>query len=174
MEAMYSAGTNLLARKDNVKMYLRSAYSPYAIVDSATAVIDSVTHTGLFTFNNAVSGKYYLVMKHFNTIETWSKSGGETILGNGTTYSYNFTTSASQAFGNNMVLKGTKYCIYSGDPNQDGIVDGADGSLIDTDAFNIVSGSYIPTDLDADGIVDATDYAVFDNNAFNFIGKITP
>lgn len=174
MEAMYSAGTNLLARKDNVKMYLRSAYSPYSIVDSATAVIDSVTHTGLFTFNNAVSGKYYLAMKHFNTIETWSKSGGETILGDGTTYNYNFTTTASQAFGNNMVLKGTKYCIYSGDPNQDGIVDGADGSLIDTDAFNIVSGSYITTDLDADGIVDASDYAIFDNNAFNFIGKVTP
>jgi hypothetical protein len=174
MEAMYSAGTNRLARRDNVKMYLRSAYSPYSIVDSATAIIDSVTHTGLFTFNNAVSGKYYLVMKHFNTIETWSKSGGETILGNGTAYNYNFTTSASQAYGNNMVLKGTKYCIYSGDANQDGTVDGSDASLIDQDAYNVVTGSYIVTDLNADDIVDGSDFAACDNNAYNFVSKITP
>ncbi|MBX7043863.1 MAG: hypothetical protein K1X85_13275 [Ignavibacteria bacterium] len=173
MEAMYAPGTNLLARKDPVKVYLRNAYSPYNIVDSATAVIDSVTHTGTFTFNNALSGKYYLAAKHFNSIETWSKSGGETFLP-GNTYNYDFTTAASQAFGNNMTLVGTKYCTYSGDVNQDGIVDASDASLIDIDAFNVTSGSYLATDLNADDIVDGSDFAVCDNNAYNFVQKITP
>ncbi len=174
MEAMYSPVTNQLARKDTVKVYLRSAYSPYPLVDSATAVIDSVTHTGLFTFSNAISDKYYVVVKHFNTIETWSKSGGETFIADGTLYNYNFTTSSSQAYGSNMVLKGSKYCMYSGDTNQDGTVDGSDASQVDQDAYYIVSGSYIATDLNADDIVDGSDFSVCDNNAFNFIGKITP
>jgi hypothetical protein len=39
---------------------------------------------------------------------------------------YDFTTASSQAFGNNMVFKLGRYCIYSGDENQDGIVDVSD------------------------------------------------
>lgn len=173
MEAMYSPVTNQLARRDPVTVYLRNAYSPYNIVDSATAVIDSLTFAGTFTFTRALSGKYYLAAKHFNTIETWSKSGGETYLP-GVSYNYDFTAAASQAFGNNMVLKGSRYCIYSGDTNQDGIVDASDAAMIDIDSYNIVTGNYIVTDLNADQIVDGSDYAVCDNNAFNFIGKITP
>lgn len=173
IEGMYAPGPGLLSRKDLVKVYLRSASAPYAIVDSATAVIDSVSFTGTFVFNNAVSGKYYYAVKHFNSIETWSKSGGETMIPGGT-YSYDFTNAATQAFGNNMTLKGSKYCIYSGDVNQDGIIDASDVSAIDADAFFVVTGSYVPTDLNADDVVDATDYSVCDNNAFNFVGKIVP
>lgn len=173
MEAMYSSVTNKLARKDTVKLYLRSAFAPYGVVDSASAVIDSVTHSGLFEFNNAQSGKYYLVASHFNTITTWSKTGGELLPDNGLTYNYDFTSSQSQAFGNNMILVGSEYCIYSGDPNKDGVIDGADNALIDNDAALFVTG-YYATDLDANGIVDGSDLLVGGNNSANFIGVITP
>jgi hypothetical protein len=86
---------------------------------------------------------------------------------------YNFTTSQSQAFGNNLILKGSKYCIYSGDVNQDGIVDIGDISLIDNNVFSVTTG-YNTSDLNGDNIVDISDLEIADNNAFNFVGRIIP
>ncbi|MBK6878390.1 MAG: hypothetical protein IPG99_18615 [Ignavibacteria bacterium] len=86
---------------------------------------------------------------------------------------FDFTTAASQAYGSNMVLVGGEYSIFTGDVNDDDIVDAADVSLIDNDAFNFVSG-YVVTDLNCDGSVDGTDATFGDNNAFNFVGIIRP
>lgn len=114
---------------------------------------------------------YYISLRHRNSIETWSTlpqsftSGG---AGN-----YDFTTSVNKAFGDNMIQKNGKYCIYSGDVNNDGIVDASDLSPIDNDAFNFISG-YVVTDLSGDNFVDASDASIADNNASNFISKITP
>jgi len=66
-----------------------------------------------------------------------------------------------------------RFAIYSGDVNQDGIVDGTDASLVDNDAFNFVTG-YVGTDVNGDDVVEASDAAIVDNNAFNFVGSITP
>jgi len=173
MEAMYNQGTNTLNRKDTVKVYLRSAVSPYNLRDSAIAIIDTVTQSAQISFDNAVSGTYYIVAKHFNTIETWSKSGGELIIPSGSFYNYNFTSSGSQAFGNNMIQVGSKWCMYSGDINKDGIVDGSDVSAIENDAATFTS-EYTATDLDASGLVDGTDLQVAGNNAAGFIQIIRP
>jgi len=67
----------------------------------------------------------------------------------------------------------SKFAIYSGDVNQDGAVDLADGSLIDNDSFNFLSG-YLKTDLNGDNITDISDYSIAVNNEFSFVGKITP
>ncbi|MBK8551265.1 MAG: hypothetical protein IPL53_09480 [Ignavibacteria bacterium] len=79
-------------------MYLRDATVPFAIRDSAKTVIDSNSFTGLLTFSNAPSGSYYLVVKHFSSVETWSKSGGETLTSGYSTSSYDFTNSIGKAF----------------------------------------------------------------------------
>ncbi|MBL8008845.1 MAG: hypothetical protein JNJ56_15090, partial [Ignavibacteria bacterium] len=79
------------------------------------------------------SGNYYIVVKHRNSIETWSNVVA-LVRGDGSVYYYDFTTAACQAFGCNQILKGTKYCIYSGDSNQDGIVDASDLSAVENDA----------------------------------------
>jgi len=63
--------------------------------------------------------------------------------------------------------------IYSGDVNQDGVVDASDNGLINNAAANFVSG-YVNTDLNGDNFVDATDLGIADNNSFNFVTKITP
>jgi len=89
---------------------------------------------------------------------------------------YNFSTAATQAYGDNMPQINAaplRFGNYSGDVNQDGIIDLADGSLIDNDAFNFESG-YLPTDVNGDGIIDVADAVYADNNGFNFVGKITP
>jgi len=156
--------------KDTARIYLRSTSSPYSVVDSGRAVLDS-NGMGNFTFPNAVNSvPYYIVFRHRNGLETWSATGNSFTSGN---LIYDFTISSSQAFGNNQILKGTKYCIYNGDVNQDGIIDGSDAATIDNDAFNFATG-YLVTDLNGDQIIDGSDASICDNNAFNFVMKITP
>jgi len=173
-EGLYFPLFNSLSRKDTVKAYLQSSSFPYSLVDSAKAVIDSSSFSGILTFNNAPSGTYYIVMKHFQSIETWSKPGGEVLINNGSIYNYDFTTSSSQAYGNNLKLKGSKYCIYTGDLNQSGFIDATELSMVENDAANFITGRFVLTDLNGDEIVDASDYLIVDNNAYNFVGVIRP
>ncbi len=169
IEALYNPGLNTMI-SDTATVYLRNATSPYAIVDQSKAVINSLG-SGVFTFSNALnSTPYYLVVVHRNSIETWSASGNSFVSNS---LSYNFTTASSQAYGGNMQPMGSRWTNFSGDTNQDGVVDGTDAGLIDNDAFNFASG-YIPTDLNYDDIVDATDASLADNNAYNFVGLVRP
>ena len=171
-EGFYNEFNNSMNMKDTVVAYLRSITSPYSIVDSSKRKIDSVTFTGSFAFLNASSGTYYIALKHRNSIETWSMMGG-LILSRGTVMSYNFTIAQTQAYGNNMILKANKYCVYSGDVDQDGVIDANDMSIVDNDAFMFASG-YLSTDVNGDGIIDAGDISITDNNSYNFINTIHP
>lgn len=58
--------------------------------------------------------------------------------------------------------------MYSGDVDQDKVVDGTDVGLIDNAAANFLSG-YVVTDLTGDNFVDGTDFAIADNNAALFV-----
>ncbi|MDQ3021754.1 MAG: hypothetical protein M3R36_14460 [Bacteroidota bacterium] len=156
---------------DTITVELRSAIPPYNVIDVAVGLGgQSAKH--VFNFDNATdTGNYYIVVKHRNSIETWSKFGGEDFsLG---ILNYDFTSSASQAFGNNMVNVGGEWSIYTGDVNQDGVVDLTDMGLIDNDAFNFVTG-YVSTDLNCDEFVDLTDLGFADNNASNFVAVVRP
>jgi hypothetical protein len=104
-EGLYNENMNLLNLKDTVSAYLRNSNSPFDLIDSSKAVIDTLNFTENFVFQNAASGTYYAQVKHRNSLETWSKTGGE-VFTSGDTLNYDFTTSQSQAFGNNLTLKG--------------------------------------------------------------------
>lgn len=155
---------------DTAVVYLRNVTSPYDIVDSSKSALDT-NGNGIFRFYNAINGTpYYIIVKHRNSIETWSSSGQ---IFNSNLFSFDFTTSASQAYGNNMVLVGSRYSFYSGDVNQDGVIDASDGALIDNDASSFVTG-YVNTDLTGDNFVDASDASIAENNAANFVVSINP
>ncbi|MBK9403901.1 MAG: hypothetical protein IPN57_05130 [Ignavibacteria bacterium] len=171
-QGFYSESTNSQRKKDTLKAFLMNVNSPYNIIDSASSVIDSISHLGLFNFVNATNGTYYLKVKHRNSIETWSKTGGE-IFNKYSTMYYDFTTSQSQALGSNLIRIGSAWCIYSGDVNQDEVIDASDMSEVDNDAYNSVSG-YVRTDLTGDDFVDAEDMSIVDNNAFNSVSVIRP
>jgi len=164
-EGLYNVNTGYLERRDTVTVYLRDASAPYILRDSAIGVIDSATMTCQFNFVHASTGKYYIVLNHYQSLETWSKAGGDSLRANGLMQTYDFTSSVSQAYGNNLKLKGTKSCLISGDVNQDGIVDGSDLLEIDNDLYNYVTGRYLRTDLNGDGYADAGDMLIADNNA---------
>lgn len=175
MEGFYRSATNTLYMKDTVIVYLRNASPPYALADSSKALIDSVNLNGRFRFYNLASGTYYIEVKHRNSIETWSRPGGEQFL-SGEILNYSFTESQTRAYGNNQTQIDTsplRYGIFSGDVNQDGTIDLTDESLIDNDSYNFVTG-YTATDVNGDDEVDLSDAAIVDNNSFNYVSLVRP
>ncbi|MBS1550976.1 MAG: S8 family serine peptidase [Bacteroidetes bacterium] len=160
IEGLYSENSDTMI-PDSVTVLLRKSYSPFQIADSSRSVINS-SGRGSFNFlNSANDTDYYIVVKHRNGLETWSsvlKRFSSSLM------VYNFTDSVSKSFGNNMTLKGSRYCIYSGDVNKDGAIDANDASLIDNSANNSNSG-YLDEDLNSDNIIDASDIGLADNNS---------
>ena len=170
-EGYFNTGASALNSKDSVKVILRNPAAPYTIVDSAVALIDSVTFTGTFNFENIVTGDYYIEVKTRNTIETWSKFPQS--FTSGAAHTYDFTVSSNMAFGNNMTLKNSKYCLYSGDTGQDGLIDLTDLLQIYNDAA-VFSAGYIVTDLTGNSITDLTDVVMAFNNASSFVSVKKP
>jgi len=163
IEALYVAGGTAMPISPWVTVELHSSSTPYALVDSNSATLSS-TGAGIFTFTKAVSdANYYIVVKSMNTIATWSASPQSFIS---SALSYNFTTAVTQAYtdGSNPPLArhNGKYCIYSGDLNQDGLVTGDDFIGVDNDGSTF---NYHPiNDLNGDGLVTTADDQFIDNN----------
>ena len=174
-EGFYNSSTNNLNIRDTTVIYLRNISSPYSIVDSACSVIDSLNFTGSFLFSNAPSGTYYLQIRHRNSLETWSKAGGEQYTP-GTVLSYDFTSSPSQAYGNNLIQTDTIpeiYAVYSGDTEKDGNIDLTDVFAVYNDAVLNTTG-YKVSDINGDYLTDLSDVLIVYNNSGNFVSKLMP
>ena len=170
LQGFFNESTQQMTR-DTVTIIARHFQSPYAIAGISKSFVRTDGYAE-YSFDMLLPNtKYYYQIVHRNSIETWSTAGG-TIVSIKRPF-YDFTTTVSSAFGNNMILKAGRYCIYGGDVNADGITDALDQALTDNDAFNIATG-YLATDVNGDGVVDAADLALIDNNAFNFVQKIVP
>ncbi|MBK8552920.1 MAG: hypothetical protein IPL53_18415 [Ignavibacteria bacterium] len=166
--------------QDTVKVYLRSAAPPYNLVDSSKGVNEYSSFLEFMYvysyFNNVTaSGSYYVVLKHRNSIETWSRQPKQ--LFNAVIPSYAFNDSASKAYGNNQKLLTTNpfplYGIYSGDVNQDGGIDLTDVTLIYNSANNFVTG-YVAADVTCNNSVDLTDITIAYNNSVGFVSTKRP
>ena len=171
-EGFYNVPTAKLNMRDTMRVYLRNISAPYAIVDSSVRVIDSVSLSASFTFNTAPTGTYYLMLKHRNSIETWSKAGGQFVQ-NGFTNNYDFTVSNTQAYGNNESLTGGLYGIYGGDINRSGNIDLTDIILVYNDAANFHEG-YVQTDVTGDRLTDLSDIILTYNNSSHFVMVVRP
>ncbi len=172
IQGFYNSSSNFMI-SDTATVYLRNAVSPFAIIESSKSLL-SPSGIGTFIFSNVTNGtNYYIVLTHRNSIETWSITGNSFVSGS---LAYNFTPAANTAYGNNQIqvdITPVRFGIYSGDVNQDGVVDGTDAALVDNDAFNFLTG-YVVSDLTGDEVVDGSDAAIVDNNAFNFVSVVRP
>jgi len=173
-EGKYNSTFNILSQRDTINAYLRNSSPPFNIVDSTKGVIDTINFSQMFSFYNAPTSTYYISIKNKQCIETWSKSGGESLINNGVPVYYDFTTAITQAYGNNLKSKGSKFCIYSGDINQDGFITLFDVIPVYNNAVSFNSGYQLLTDLNGDLIVDLTDVTLCYNNSTNFIGIKRP
>ncbi len=153
------------AQTDTIRVLLRNASSPYAIVDSAKIILlQNGTATASLGFA-VTGGDYYIVIKHRNTLETWSKNP----VHFSTITSYDFTTSDNMAYGNNMMwidFSPNRFALFNGDMNQDGNIDLIDFPNLDFGINNGLFGYYL-SDLNGDGNTDLLDFPVLDTNINN-------
>ncbi|MBK7160159.1 MAG: hypothetical protein IPH77_16905, partial [Ignavibacteria bacterium] len=150
-------------RKDTVKVFLRDTIAPFITIDSSKGLFNTNGSATINFANAQNSRKYYLQIKHRNSIETWSKTGG--VIFTSSNANYNFTDNSSQAYGNNMKQidnSPLRFAFYSGDINQDGSIDASDLSAVDNGASGSVSG-YVAADVNGDNFVDAADQSIVDN-----------
>jgi hypothetical protein len=170
IEGYSSGGATMNVAPSNVTVELHNATTPYALVESQTGAL-STAGVGTFNFTTAVNGtSYYIVVKTWNTAETWSAAAQSFTAG---ALSYDFTTAATQAYASNMVQKGTKWCIFSGDVNQDGFINFGDYNIVNNNAYNQVNGVVV-TDLNGDLFTNFGDYNIVNNNSYNQIKARTP
>lgn len=174
IQGLYDINTDLNVIDDRIYLYLANSSPPYNIVDSATNFLCSNNNTGSYVFNDAPAGNYYVVVKHRNSIETWMYAAMNFTTINPVEVDMTFT---NNAYGGNMIQVNTipvRYALYSGDTNQDGIIDVTDVINIYNDLVNLVTGYYIPTDLTGDSFVDVSDLLMAYNNANEIVSVIRP
>lgn len=150
---------------DSALVELHSATSPYSLVESYKGILQT---NGMLncTFSYALLNQsFYIVVKHRNTIDTWS--AGPITISSMTTY--DFTTSANKAYGNNMKeVEPGVFAFYSGDINLDENIDLLDLSGMEI-AINEFQYGYFATDLNGDGNVDLLDSPILEENINEFV-----
>lgn len=156
---------------DLITVELRENTSPYNVASTFTNQYLLTNGNCVIDIPASYADNYYIVVKHRNSIETWSNNPISFAINS---INYNFTDAASKAFGNNMnqVANGV-YAIYVGDVNQDGLVDGSDMSDTETSNNNFETG-YLVTDVNGDGLVDGSDMSIVETSNNNFVSSIIP
>jgi hypothetical protein len=155
LEGFYNGSTQV---QDTVRVYLAQNTSPFTFKDSSNIFLSS-NGTGLMSFSKAASGNYYIVVKHRNHVETWSANA--MYFNTGSTVNYDFTTSASKAYGNNMKQVGSVWVLYGGDANADGYVDPTDYNIFKTQ-FGL--DGYKGADFNGDNWIDGYDALILYSN----------
>ncbi len=172
IEGFYNSSSDKMI-SDTAGVYLRNSFSPYSIIDSSRSKLDS-SGNGRFYFSSINNGiNYYIVLKHRNSIETWSSIGLSFTSG---LMSYDFTPASDKAYGNNQIQIDTsplRFAVYSGDINQDGSVNLTDVVSAYNGSSNFVTG-YVAEDVNGDNIVDLADVVITYNNSGNFVSLVRP
>jgi len=112
----------------------------------------------------------YIVIKHRNSIETWSAAR---IPFNVPLQALDLTSDITSAYGSNLIQQGNKFLVYSADVNQDGLIDSSDMILTENQTILFGQG-YIQEDVNGDGIIDSSDMIFIDNNVIRFVAKVSP
>lgn len=155
---------------DTMKIYLRNSSAPYNIVDSARSVLNS-SGNGLFDFSHATSGNYFIQTSHRNALNTWSATSLS--FTSGVTTSFNFTESASKAFGSNQISVEGTWCLYSGDLDRNESIQLLDITKAYNDASDFISG-YNISDVTGDDQTNLNDLIIIYNNSSSFVQTIHP
>lgn len=172
IQGFYNNATDKMI-KDTTTIILRFPLSPYPPFDSAKAILDSNGKANFYFTKALNASAYYIVLKHRNLIQTWSSAFN---FFTNDTLSYDFTTSLSKAYGNNLVQVDSlpvKFAAFNGDENQDGLVDVTDIVDVYNDVLILNSG-YLKTDMNGDDFIDAADLILTYNNSLNLVGVVSP
>ncbi len=165
IEGFYTGGgqmTGVLSPAvcDTITVSLASSGSPYTILYTVKGTINP-SGDGSFNFpGTAFGNSFYLVINHRNTLETWSATP---LALPAAVNNYDFTTTAAQAYGSNLIHLGGVYGIASGDVNQDGVINAGDLLNLEN-SLQLMTLGYYPQDLNGDNLVEAADFSLIENN----------
>ena len=162
--------SNPLTHCDSIIVELHEANAPFGSLFSKVSVLHTNGTASMTLSPSVTPGNYYIVIKHRNGVETWSAAP----VSLPATTTYNFSTAATQAYGNNQIQMAPGiFALYTGDINQDDVVDGLDYNDWETDNNNFGSG-YLAADINGDGVVDGLDFIYWEQNSNNFVGVAMP
>ena len=151
---------------DSIDVELHSSTAPFGTVQTIRTILNQ-NGTAYCSFTSLLPANYYVAIKHRSAAQTWSAV--PIAINNITPMSYNFSTAASQAFGDNQVEVATGvWAFYSGDIVVDENIDLLDLGYLETD-ISVFAYGYLPTDLNGDGNVDLLDSPILESNISNFI-----
>lgn len=147
---------------DTIEVRLYSTTNPPVFAEAKKIVLTQFG-TGTVSFPTAPAGTYWIAVAHRNSTETWSSNP---VALNTTAITYNFTSSASMAYGSNMVLLSTgQWGIYSGNiPVQDNAIDITDVQRMEQAIQSGTPSGYNYFDLTGDGVVESADFSLLENN----------
>ena len=178
--ALISCGVNRSTslQADTITVELRPASNPSTVSSKYQGILNT-NGTAQVAFPTSLIGQQcYIVLKHRNSIETWSASPVTVAA----SMSYNFSNAANKAYGNNLqqVAAGV-WAIYSGDISdailgvgyQDGVVESQDYADMEN-ANYITKVGYAAEDLTGDGVVESADYALIENANYVSVFSIHP
>jgi hypothetical protein len=156
---------------DEITVELRDAVDPSIIQATFTNQMLNTNGSCTVTIPSSLNDSYYIVIKHRNSIQTWS----EIPLGfTNSPINYDFSIAASKAFGDNQIeVSPGVYALFVGDVNQDEVIDLSDLVEMDTDLTN-GTVAYVVYDLNGDGVVDLSDLVAIDVNLTNGIVALYP
>lgn len=152
---------------DSIDVELRDNISPYG-VEASTRTVLNQDGTAICNFPS-LNGNYYIVVKHRNSIQTWSANTLN--FDPNLPVVYDFTMSSTQTYGANQVeVYPNVWAIYSGDLFKDigESIDLYDFAQLEVGINNFIFG-YDAADINGDGNVDLNDVPFIEQNSNNFI-----
>ncbi len=157
---------------DAVTIELHDASNYSTIVYTASNLLvdpDGTVHStgkNYVDISGEYKGNYYITVKTRNHIQTTSATA---ISFANEAVSFDLSTMATKAYGSNqMNPKAGVYAIYTGDVNQDGIIDNMDVVSVQA-KMKVFATGYLNEDLNGDGVTDNMDKVLLMKNTKGFI-----
>ena len=155
---------------DQITVELHDASNFANILFSKDEVLLSTSGNIAINVPAVLTSSYYIAIRHRSGIITVSANP---VPFNTPTVTYSFNT-PSAAYGSNMMQTGDGYtAFFSGDVNQDGVIDTADMTPVDNGSADYLGG-YRNPDVNGDGIIDTADMTIVDNNSTNYVSAAYP
>jgi 2',3'-cyclic-nucleotide 2'-phosphodiesterase (5'-nucleotidase family) len=154
-------GVSSATLADTITIELHDTTSSHNLIATSKSTVSTTGNVSSNFSGTLLGNAYYVVIKHRNSIATWSANPIVLTQSN----NYDFSNAANKAYGSNMANDGNGvFLIFTGDINQDGSVDFSDYPALDISS-NIGDLGYFDTDLNGDASVDFSDYPTLDINS---------
>jgi hypothetical protein len=158
-------GVSPLDEVEDITVKLHDTAPPYSELYTTSTTLKT-DGTAVCTFTTTPAGSYFIAVTCRNAIETWSATPQTVGV---VPLNFDFSSATNKAYDDNMInVGGGVFAFFSGDINQDDVIDGSDATDLDLDIFNSEFGDRI-TDLNGDGSVDGSDAIYFENNQYNSV-----